>query len=114
MASLVKGVLGRAWALAVGWVLPTFISIQLILLLVAPTLTAHALMDALGRGPAADREATALFVAAVLGVVLAAAKTPLYRILEGYSLWPQRVADASTRRQLARRDGLLRRGKVAQ
>lgn len=41
---------------------------------------------------------------------LSAVQTPLYRILEGYLLWPKRLADARTRYHVARRRKLSEAG----
>src|SRR3954447_16489445 len=99
MADVVKGVLGGAWALVIGWILPTFLSLQLIAALILPSWTSNSAIRGFLQGSTAVRQAVLLAVAAVLGLVLAAVKTPLYRVLEGYVLWPQWAADLSTRHQ---------------
>lgn len=82
MTTIAKGVIEGVWTLTIGWILPTAISL-LLLALVFPQLLAD-------WGP--GTEGAALLVGAVvLGWFLAALSTPLYRILEGYLLWPRRL-----------------------
>jgi hypothetical protein len=101
MTDLVKGVLGGARALIIGWIVPTFLSLQLIGWSILPSWTGNETIQRLIDTSVVARQATLLAVAAVFGLVLAAVKTPLYRILEGYSLWPQWLADRSSRHQLS-------------
>ena len=102
MTDLVKGVLGGAWALIIGWILPTFLSLQLIAWSILPSWTSSDTIRGFTGTSTAGRQAILLAVAAVLGLVLAAVKTLLYRILEGYLLWPQWLASWSTKHQFTR------------
>lgn len=113
MTDLVKGVLGGAWSLIIGWILPTFIFLQLVAWLLAPSWAQYKIFgDFLSTGTA-ERQAALIAVAAVLGLVLAAVKTPLYRLLEGYWLWPQWLADLSTKRQRAKAKRYAERSEEA-
>lgn len=108
MVDLVKGVLGGGWSLVVGWILPVFLSLQFIVVLALPGLSAHisAVHQFLG-ATQAFRQVTLLAAAAVIGLALAAAQAPLYRVLEGYSLWPQGLAEYRIRKHRARRARLV-------
>jgi len=54
-----------------------------------------------------SRQLAFLVIAAVTGLVLAAIQAPLYRILEGYTLWPRKIADYRIKKHQARRRKLL-------
>jgi len=107
MADLVKGVLGRGWPLLVGWILPTFLSLQLIAALVLPAFVHVTAVDQFLRRSVATRQVSLLAIAAVAGVVLAAVRTMLYRVLEGYTLWPLKVAEYRIEHHRARRARLV-------
>jgi hypothetical protein len=88
--------------LALGWILPTALNWALFGLLVLPAWRhVPALHDAaVASNPA---KALALFVAAVVvGLVLSALQTPLYRVLEGYK-WPARIRQRGVVRQKERK-----------
>jgi hypothetical protein len=120
MGDIVKGVLGGGRFLLVGWLLPSALNLVLFGLVVAPQLG-----DARRLRAAApvEKGVTLLVGAVVLGLLLAAAQTPLYRLLEGYLGWrpagsqPRRwwrspiaaALDASCDRQLRRKQILLGR-----
>ena len=109
MADLIKGVLGGGWSLVVGWILPVFVTLQLITVLVLPTLPRSlAAYHQFEAESGAEKQLTLLAVAAVAGLVLAACQAPLYRFLEGYSaLWPPTVAERRINRHRARRARLV-------
>ena len=93
MADLVKSVLGGAWSLIIGWILPTYISFQLIAALVFPGMREVKPVGQFLQLSSPSRQFALLAGAAVVGLVLAASQAPLYRILEGYLLWPGRIVD---------------------
>lgn len=103
MTDLVKSVLGGAWTLIVGWILPVFVSLQLAMWLVLPELQRFTAIDRFLQQPSASRQLALLAIAVVTGLVLAAAQTPLYRILEGYTLWPIKYANHRIKKHQARR-----------
>lgn len=109
MADLVKGVLGGTWSLIVGWILPSFLFLQLVAVLILPEFRAAvSVVDRFLDQTVAVQQATMLATAAVAGLVLAAAQAPLYRMLEGTSpLWPRRIAAAGRRRHQHRRNRLV-------
>lgn len=93
MIDIAKGVLAGGWALLVGWLLPTAINVTLFIVLVIPSMqgkdySAKAVEDAAG-------DAWIIIgVVIMIGLLLNALQTPLYRILEGYLFWPQWAHDA--------------------
>ncbi|MDN3028268.1 hypothetical protein [Streptomyces sp. S.PB5] len=101
MGDIAKGALGGAWSLLVGWVLPTAINLAVLATTLLPGLRrvppfAHVVGLADGRGAL-----TFLTASLMLGLVLNALQNPLYRILEGYLLWPSRAYEYGCRRHQA-------------
>ncbi|MEU3923130.1 hypothetical protein [Streptomyces sp. NPDC029004] len=105
MGDIAKGVLGGAWTLLVGWVLPAGLNLSVFFFAVAPSLRDT---DSVARlWPTTGSGVTLLLLAgAVLfGLVLSALQNPLYRILEGYLLWPGRAYEhACARRRQSKWD----------
>ncbi|MGI5262127.1 hypothetical protein [Streptomyces angustmyceticus] len=114
MGDIAKGALGGAWTLLVGWILPTALNLALFFLTVAPSLQGLAPLNRLR--PATGGGTALLFLTGslLLGLVANAAQNPLYRLLEGYLLWPAFAYEAGCRRSrrakaaLADRLSLLR------
>ncbi|WP_199548330.1 hypothetical protein [Streptomyces sp. N35] len=109
MGDIAKGVLGGGWALLVGWVLPSAINLAVFFFAVAPSLEELGLMRRLWPSSQSSTMTLLLVCAVLLGLVLSALQQPLYRILEGYVLWPQRAYDRGLRTQRARRQRLADR-----
>jgi hypothetical protein len=109
VSDLVKSLMGGGWSLIIGWILPAFLSLQLIAFLVLPSAANDATIMHFLHQSSTSRQVTILAVAAVLGLVLAAAQAPLYRILEGYTLWPARIADIRTDHHKDRKKALVER-----
>jgi hypothetical protein len=105
VTDLLKGVLGGGWALVAGWIFPAGLAIGSFLLLVAPSFGEVERSGEVGL--------IALGSAVALGVLFSALQTPLYRILEGYLLWPRRLADRRRQRHVDRRQRLVAAAKDA-
>ncbi|WP_027928850.1 hypothetical protein [Amycolatopsis thermoflava] len=105
MTGIFQSALGGGRALLVGWVLPSLINVLILGFAVVPELSRF---DALG-AQAARSVIFGLVATAVLGLVLAALQTPLYRVLEGYLGWPNWLARVRRRRHLARKHLLRNR-----
>lgn len=119
MSDIVKGVLGGGWSLLVGWILPAGLNVLAFAFLVLPATYPR-------MKPQQDGLAL-LAAAVVLGLLLAAVQTPLYRVLEGYVSWrptavprrglyrltPAGLLDRARDRQLRRRQLLLDRFDLA-
>ncbi|MDI3409065.1 hypothetical protein [Streptomyces cavernicola] len=104
MGDIAKGVLGGGWSLLVGWVLPSAINLAVLLLAVGPQLRGDlGALDRMRPGTAGDAALLLLFGSILLGLVLNALQTLLYRFLEGYVLWPAWAYDHGCRVQRARR-----------
>src|SRR5688572_7413344 len=96
MTDIVKGILDGGWAFLVGWLFPSALNVLLFGFLVYPSIQNEAPFDKLS-------SVTAIVTAAaVLGIILSALQTPLYRILEGYT-WPSWAYDWGKERQRERR-----------
>ncbi|WP_405639583.1 hypothetical protein [Streptomyces sp. NBC_00019] len=106
MGDIAKGVLGGGWALVVGWVLPTALNLAVFFLAVAPSLRRTAAIERVWPDTASQTALLLLCAAVLLGFVLNALQTPLYRILEGYLLWPRRAFERGCGRQRARKEGI--------
>lgn len=109
MGDIAKGALGGAWSLLVGWVLPTALNLAVLTTALLPSLRGvppfeHAADLASGRGALAFLTASLM-----LGLVLNALQNPLYRILEGYLLWPSFAYEYGCRRHQAIRQCLTDR-----
>lgn len=111
MAEIAKGILGGAWSLLVGWILPVFIVLQVMNLLVTPSLDVTAI-DEYGDNSAADQQLTLVFLAVVVGISLSAVQTPMYKILEGYWLWPSRLKLSSKERHARLRQAEIARAEA--
>lgn len=90
MGDIAKGVLGGAWTLLVGWVLPTALNLSVFWFGVAPSLRHTAVAARLWPATGSNGALLLLAMSVLLGLVLAALQNPLYRVLEGYLLWPSR------------------------
>ncbi len=113
MTDLVKGVFGGGWSLVVGWILPAFLSLQLITGLVLPAAPHRfTTISTFLAEPTTTRQVTLLAIATVAGLVLAAMQTTLYRILEGYTLWPPPLAGHRIRKHQERRAKLVTKGET--
>ncbi|MDI1456473.1 hypothetical protein ACWDU8_05750 [Streptomyces sp. NPDC003388] len=103
MNDIAKGVLGGAWTLLVGWILPTALNLAVFLIAVTPSLHGITLLDRV-RGTRGFTAGVVLLTAALLlGLVANACQNALYRLLEGYLLWPARAFEAGCRRSRRRK-----------
>jgi hypothetical protein len=103
VADLVNSVLGGARSLIVGWILPVFVSLQIINLLILPELSQTRFITKFAHQSSASQQLAFLAIAVVSGLVLAAIQSPLYRILEGYTLWPRKIADHRIKKHQSRK-----------
>jgi hypothetical protein len=106
VSDIVKGVLGGAWGLVVGWFLPCALVLAVFGVVVLPDLKGVPLLGSIASAPLAGQATVLVVAAVVLGLVLSVAQTPLYRVLEGYLGWPVRLRAAMTARHRARRERL--------
>ncbi|MBD0745401.1 hypothetical protein [Streptomyces sp. CBMA152] len=109
MGDIAKGVLGGAWTLLVGWILPTALNLGVFALAVAPSLRRTAVAQRLWPGSAPGAMLVLLTSALLFGLVLSALQNLLYRLLEGYVLWPARAYEAGCRRARAAQGALADR-----
>jgi hypothetical protein len=88
LTDIVKGVLGGSWGLVAGWILPAGLAIALFGLLVLPSLGHWSAFMALASASVTEKGWILLIASIAIGLTLSIISTPLYRILEGYTLWP--------------------------
>ncbi|MEU9481133.1 hypothetical protein [Streptomyces sp. NPDC048191] len=91
------------WALLVGWVLPAALNLAVFAVAVAPSLRRSPVLDPLWPTSHGPTPLLLLVAAVLLGLVLNAVQTPLYRLLEGYALWPTAAYERGCRVQRRRR-----------
>ncbi|AXK34741.1 hypothetical protein DVA86_20890 [Streptomyces armeniacus] len=106
MGDIAKGVLGGAWTLVAGWMLPTALNLAVFFLAVAPDLRRVGPVARLWPGSDVDTALLLLVSAVLLGLVLNALQVPLYRVLEGYVLWPAPVYARGCARHRAAKQAL--------
>ncbi|MFE7070459.1 hypothetical protein ACFU96_10270 [Streptomyces sp. NPDC057620] len=105
MGDIAKGVLGGAWTLLVGWILPTAINLSVFFFAVAPSLRHTGMVARLWPMTRSGTALLLLTASIVLGLVLSALQSSLYRVLEGYLLWPTRAYERGcARHRQARQD----------
>lgn len=109
MGDIAKGVLGGGWSLVAGWILPAAINLAVFFSTVAPSLRETALVERLWPASSAHMMLLLLVASVLLGLVLNALQAPLYRLLEGYLLWPRRAYDRGCRIQRARKEAITAR-----
>ncbi|MFK0160251.1 hypothetical protein ACIQVK_50370 [Streptomyces sp. NPDC090493] len=100
MGDIAKGVLGGAWALLVGWIAPTALNLSVFFLTVVPTLQRLHLFGQVWPNGRVDISLTLLVSSVLIGLVLHALENSLYRILEGYILWPAKLYSYGCKRHL--------------
>ncbi|AXT85759.1 hypothetical protein C6I20_11550 [Aeromicrobium sp. A1-2] len=104
MTEIAKSVLGGSWTLVLGWILPSSLGWSLFGFLVIPSLTNLDIFASVSSSSASNQALVLLAASVILGLTLASVATPLYRVLEGYVLWPPRRAASMTEKHvLARR-----------
>jgi hypothetical protein len=109
MSGVLQGALGGGRALLIGWFLPSLINVLVFGFVVVPQLSGLRTLASSAGTNAARPTGFALIGTLVAGLSLAALQTPLYRFLEGYLGWPERLFQAGRRRMLARKHLLANR-----
>lgn len=101
MSGVLQGALGGGRALLVGWFVPSLINLLVFGIVVVPRLSGFQSLTSSGDLDTGRAAVFLLVGTVILGLALAALQTPLYRILEGYLGWPERLFQAGRRRKLA-------------
>src|SRR5690348_12150205 len=87
MSDLVKGVLGGAWSLLVGWILPSAINLLVLGFVVLPGVRTAGAVSWFTKADPQNQGFAVVAGAVVLGMLLATVQKQLYRVLEGYVGW---------------------------
>jgi hypothetical protein len=95
MSDIVKGIIGGGWSLLVGWILPAALNVLVLAYVIRPLAPFVDPGHRFASAPATRQSVVVLVGAVVLGLLLAAAQTPLYRILEGYVGWRPSAVEAT-------------------
>jgi hypothetical protein len=103
---ILSGMGEGGWGLLAGWIVPAAIAVVVSMLLIFPS--DLPLMDEFTQLDGAERTLILAFASVAIGFVLSAAKTQLYRPLEGYLLWPRGLAEGCATRQLEKKRRLER------
>jgi len=88
---IAKGILAGGWSLVAGWILPTAINALVFGFFVLPSLYTIPVAHHLAEASVGYKGLAILAVSVVGGLMLNALQTPLYRVLEGYLLWPSSI-----------------------
>jgi hypothetical protein len=113
MSGVLQGALGGGRALLIGWFVPSLINLLVFGIVIVPRLSGFQALATSGNIDTARSTVFVLIGTVVLGLALAALQTPLYRILEGYLGWPERLYQARRRRRLADKHLLANRLEAA-
>ncbi|MDQ4052901.1 MAG: hypothetical protein M3237_09390 [Actinomycetota bacterium] len=103
MTEIAKGVLGGSWTLILGWILPSSLGLTLFGVIVLPSLTDLAPFADVSGASASAQAIILLTASVILGLTLASLATPLYRVLEGYLLWPSFWVEKRTNKHIVAR-----------
>ncbi|MFD5422215.1 hypothetical protein ACFWJT_29905 [Streptomyces sp. NPDC127069] len=99
MGDIARSALGGAWTVLVGWLLPTALNVSLFVVVVRPSLPHTGWSAKLWPAGVTPLSVGVLAVSVLLGLTLNALQNPLYRVLEGYVLWPSALASHGCARQ---------------
>jgi hypothetical protein len=105
VGDVVKGVLGGAWTLLVGWILPSALNMVVLLFAVAPVRRNVPWIHSIWPTTTTGLSLLTVTASVVLGLIISALQNPLYRILEGYLLWPPQAFARGCMRQRTIKDG---------
>lgn len=107
MSEIAKGVLGGAWTLLVGWIFPAFLVLEVALILWLPAVAGEEPFSRFVSQKLDEQQLQVLLISVAVGFLLAALQTPLYKVLEGYWLWPKHLKERGIARQTRERDRLI-------
>lgn len=103
MSEIAKGILAGSWTLLIGWILPTALNLGVFIVAVAPSVGKPSSVVHLSPAISASTSVSLLVASVLLGAGLGTLQNPLYRILEGYLLWPNLLYAHSYRRHLRKK-----------
>ncbi|WP_406390308.1 hypothetical protein OG806_01350 [Streptomyces sp. NBC_00882] len=106
MGDIAKGVLGGGWSLLVGWILPTAINLDILAITMGPSLRQVPVANQIFTASPGAKALLLLIASVLTGLILNALQVPLYRVLEGYLLWPARLYARRSRHHRKRRSDL--------
>jgi hypothetical protein len=106
LGDIAKGVLGGGWSLLVGWILPTAINLGILAITMGPSLRQVPVANQIFTASPAAKALLLLIASVLTGLILNALQVPLYRVLEGYLLWPARLYARRSRHHRKRRSEL--------
>lgn len=109
MTDIAKAALAGAWTLVVGWILPTALGLAALGVFVLPSVRGVSLVRRVLDATASDQALSLLVFAVLIGLTLSVLSTPLYRILEGYTLWPVALQEWRIRHHATRRGDLRKK-----
>jgi len=113
VTAIITSLLGGGWELIAGWVLPTALNSALFGVLVLPALRRVSGLQPLATASGPAKALALLATAVILGLVLSAFQTPLYRVLEGYRGMPPRMRQWRIRHHIGRKNWLEKRLRLA-
>jgi len=100
VTEIVKGVVAGGWSILLGWIIPPLVNSVLFTVVVLPGFRHEPVLGSMPSVPTTTEAVAVLLVAIVTGLVLLSLQRPLYRVLEGYLLWPGPTFAWGSARQL--------------
>ena len=96
MSEVLKNLWGKVYA----WALPSALTLGVFWLFVYPEMTiSHGWLDTISDAETTEKTAVFVALSGAIAFALSTFSTPLYRILEGYLLWPKWLQNRRTARQ---------------
>lgn len=109
MTDILRGLTGAGWSFLVAWVLPSVVTVVLFGWAIYPAVDDLPVLDQVAGMEATQQLVVAGFVALILAVVLSQSQVLLYRLLEGYVLWPAKIRDIRIEKWRVKRAQLAQR-----
>lgn len=106
MTDILRGLTGAGWSFLVAWALPSVVTVALFGWVVFPAVDDTPILDRVAGMDATQQLVVAGFAAVILAIVLSQSQVLLYRVLEGYVLWPSKIRDVRIEKWRRRRADL--------
>jgi hypothetical protein len=99
VANILAGLAAGGWPFLVGWIFPSAIFVSLAAFFLFPALANFEVAKDILSLSVGQRTLVLAFISIGLGILISAAQTPLYTLLEGY-YWPRRIQNRRSQKYL--------------
>jgi len=103
MSDILRGLTAAGWPFLFAWVFPSAAGVGAFGLLLFPAIDHLPVAREIAALTTTERALIMAAVAVGLAISLSAISTPLYRVLEGYTLWPHRLQEWAVAKQRERK-----------